>query len=230
MNSQTTVALAGHREFKLTRRTPPAKQSRVGVLKDAWKNGMPHTYLSREVNVWRIKNIPNLFRGLGKIAFAQLMGIPVHFGRVYLTATRDGKSIPLGVASYRVVTTAGVNFIVDAFQASATISNMKYHGFGTGTTAEAITQTALITELTTEYASNNTRPTGTQTEGATANIYRTVGTLSPDATVAITEHGIFDQAANSGGTLLDRTVFSAWNMVSGDSLAVTYDVTFAAGS
>ena len=74
------------------------------------------------------------------------------------------------------------------------------------------------------------RPTGSQTEGASANIYRTVGTLAPDATVAITEHGIFTQAATGGGTLLDRSVFSAVNMVSGDTLQSTYDLTFASGS
>jgi hypothetical protein len=106
---------------------------------------------------------------------------------------------------------------------------MKYHGFGTGTTNEAAGDTTLVTELTTQYATDNTRPTGSLTEGASANIFRTVGTLSPDASVAITEHGIFSQAANSGGTLLDRSKFAAINLVSGDSLQVTYDLTVPSG-
>lgn len=142
----------------------------------------------------------------------------------------DGTITDYGVVSRRLVTTAGVNFIVDAFQNTTEVENMKYHGFGTGTNAEATGDTALQTELTTQYASDNTRPTGSTTEGASANIYRTVGTLSPDSggTIAITEHGIF--SASSAGTLLDRSVFSAVNLVAGsDSLQMTYDLTFAAG-
>lgn len=134
-----------------------------------------------------------------------------------------------GVLSRRLITTAGVNYMVDAFQNLTELENFKFHGFGTGTTAEASGDTALVTELTTEYATDNTRPTGSQTEGA-ANVYRTVGTLSPDGagTLAITEHGLF--SASSAGTLWDRSVFSAVNLVRGsDSLQVTHDTTCAAG-
>ena len=109
---------------------------------------------------------------------------------------------------------------------------MRYHGFGTGTTAEAIGQTALITELTTQYTVDNTRLTGTQTEGGSANVYRTVATLSPDSggTIAVTEHGLFDNATVGAGTLWDRSVFTAVNLVAGsDSLQVTYDLTLSAG-
>ena len=135
-----------------------------------------------------------------------------------------------GTVGRRVVTTAGVNFIVDAFQNSVEVENFKYHGWGTGGTAEAAGDTALVTELTTQYATDNTRPTGSQTEGASANIYRTVGTLDPDAAVAITEHGVFTQAATGGGTLLDRTLFSVINVAaSGDTLETTYEITIAAG-
>lgn len=136
-----------------------------------------------------------------------------------------------GVLSRQVVTTAGVGFLVDAFQNTKELENLKYHGYGTGGTAEASGDTALVTELTTQYATDNTRPTGTTTEGASANIYRSVGTLDPDSAVAITEHGLFDQAANSGGTLWDRSLFSVINVsASGDTLETTYDCTFAAGS
>jgi hypothetical protein len=135
-----------------------------------------------------------------------------------------------GLLSNRVVTTVGVGYIVDAFQNLVEPENMKFHGFGTGTTAEAVGDTTLVTELTTQYATDNTRPTGSLAEGASGNIFRTVGTLSPDTggTIAITEHGIFSAA--SGGVLLDRSVFSAVNLVAGsDSLQVTYEITFSAG-
>jgi len=141
--------------------------------------------------------------------------------------------IDYGVVGRKMVTTVGVNFIVDAFQNITEPENMKYHGFGTGGAAEAVGNTALTTEETTQYVSDNNRPTGSTTEGASANIYRTVGTYSPDSggTRAITEHGIFDQASNAGGVLLDRTLFSVVNLVAAaDSLQATYELTFTAGS
>jgi hypothetical protein len=140
-----------------------------------------------------------------------------------------GRVVDYGTLSTRVVTDAGVAYIVDAFQNLTELENFKYHGYGTGTTAEAASQTGLITELTTQYAVDNTRVTGSQTEGA-ANIYRSVATLSPDTggTIAITEHGLFSAA--SGTTLLDRSVFSAINVAAGaDSLQTTYDLTVASG-
>jgi hypothetical protein len=137
-----------------------------------------------------------------------------------------------GIVSRKVVTDTGVGFIVDAFQNSVELENMKYHGIGTGTTAEAASQTALVTELTTEYNPNSTRATGTTTEGASANIFRTVGTNTIDSgTPAITEHAVLSQAATGGGVMLDRSVFSAINLVgaNGDGLQTTYDLTCSSG-
>ena len=195
------------------------------------RHGLPNIGQPREVMAWKVRNIPHLMRGLWRAAIARVLDIPHYCGQVSLVQyTGDGKVLDYGLASLRVVTTAGVNAIVSAINGGFTISNFKYHGFGTGTIAEAIGDTALGIELTTEYATDNTRPTGTQTTGATNNVYRTVATLSPDGsgTLAITEHGIF--SATTAGTLLDRTVFSAVNLTRGsDSLQVTYDLTFSAG-
>lgn len=188
---------------------------------------------------WRLRNFfRHQIRGLPALAVYRFLGLVC--GLVYLeSALRlelrrvDGTIVDFGVVSRRVVTTAGVGYIVDAFQNLVEPENMRFHGFGTGTTAEAVGDTALVTELTTQYATDNTRPTGTTTEGATANIYRTVATVSPDSggTIAVTEHGIFSQAAAPGGVLLDRTVFAAVNLVAGsDSLQATYELTFTAGS
>jgi len=132
-----------------------------------------------------------------------------------------------GIVGRKVVTDVGVGFIVDAFQNSVELENMKYHGLGTGSTAENQTDTALVTELTTEYT-GDVRATGTTTEGATANIYKTVATNTLDGTpgAALREHGIF--SANAAGVLLDRTVFAAITLSSGDSLASTYQLTLNA--
>lgn len=185
---------------------------------------------------WRIRNWwEHKHRG-ALIPLTKFLGLTV--GAIVITSTlsaihyraADGAVIDHGIVSRRVVTTAGVGFIVDAFQNLKELENMKFHGVGIGTTAEASADTALVTESTTALNPDSTRATGTLTEGASANIFRTVGTVTFDASAAITEHGIFDQAATGGGILLDRSVFSAINVANLDSIQFTYELTFTAGS
>ena len=71
------------------------------------------------------------------------------------------------------------------------------------------------------------RATGTQSTPGSTNIYRSVGTVSFTSTLAITEHGLF--TASSGGTLFDRSVFSAINVLNGDSIQFTWELTLPAG-
>jgi hypothetical protein len=150
--------------------------------------------------------------------------------RLYASVIRrDGTIDHLGLLSTKVVTDAGVAYIVDDWDGgSNTIDLFNYHGCGTGTTAEAAGDTALVTESTTALNPDNTRATGTKSQPS-ANIMRTVGTVTFDASAAITEHGIFTQAATGGGTLLDRSVFSAINVVSADSIQFTYSLTLSSG-
>jgi len=202
-------------------------------LSEVEKYGSPRRGLSDEVNRWRKSNQPNLARGLRKILPARALKIPHFYGTLFLSVFRaDGLVVDLGLASLRVVTTAGVRFICDDFNAGSTdVTNMKFHGIGTGAVAEAVGDTALGTEITTAYTTDNTRPTGTQASAtvSTNATYTTVGTITVDASVAATEHGIFSQAATGGGTLLDRSVFSVVNLASGDSLQATYVLTINSG-
>lgn len=145
-------------------------------------------------------------------------------GRGVLSAVltkQNGERADLGVISVQKITTAFRDYIVDALQNSTThpLSAFRYHGCGTGSTAEANTQTGLITEV-------GARVEGTQAEGSTANIYQSVATISFSGSYAITEHGIF--SASSNGTLMDRSLFSAINVASGDSIQFTYEATFNA--
>lgn len=198
------------------------------------ENALPRRGLSDEVNAWRAANIPNIRRAARTVGRARRKavkyGLPHFWSQLWLAKiTPEGRRIELGLASMRVVTTAGVNFIVDAFQNLTEVELFRFHGIGTGTNAEAVGDTALQTELTTQYNPDNTRATGSLTEGASANIFRTVGTNTVDAAAAITEHGILTQAATGGGTLLDRSVFAVINLGNGDSLESTYDLTVSAG-
>ena len=134
----------------------------------------------------------------------------------------DGQVIDYGTLGYRVVTTAFVNFVVDQLQTETSIfGDFKYHDGGVGTTAENVTDTAM------ETTDAESRATGSQTAGA-ANEYVSVGTIAYTSGKAITEHGLFNDATT--GTLMDRTVFAAVNVVNGDSIQFTYTITFTAGS
>ena len=135
----------------------------------------------------------------------------------------------LGLISTKVITDAGVAFLVDDWDNNGQdLTTMNFHGCGTGAAAEAVGDTALGTESTTALNPDNTRATGTRSQPA-ANQYRTVGTLTFDASAAVTEHGIFNQSATGGGTLWDRSVFSAINVANLDSIQFTYTCTVSSG-
>jgi hypothetical protein len=120
-----------------------------------------------------------------------------------------------------VVTTAFVSFLVDQLQTDTTeIGDFKYHDSGVGTTAENAADTAM------ETTDGESRVTGSQAE-ASATAYRSVGTITYTTTKAITEHGVFSSASST--TLMDRTVFSAINVVNTDTIAFTYTLTISAG-
>lgn len=150
--------------------------------------------------------------------------------RLHATVFRgDGRIEHLGLLSTRVITDAGVAYLVDDWDGGGNvIDNFNYHGVGTGTNAENASDTGLQTESTTALNPDSTRATGTKSQPA-ANQARTVGTVTFDAGAAITEHGIFTQAATGGGTLWDRSVFSAINVVSGDSIQFTHTTTYSSG-
>jgi len=133
----------------------------------------------------------------------------------------NGDRIDLGVISYRSVTTAFCEFMVDQLIAETTVfGDFKWHDGGVGVTAENITDTDI------ETTDGEARVSGTQVE-STSVIYESVGTIAYTTTKAITEHGLFN--ASTGVTLMDRSQFAAINVVNGDSIQFTYDLTCTAG-
>lgn len=179
---------------------------------------------------WKIRNNTrwNFIKGwvghqIGK-AYSKLFGSPVLLGTLGLVLIRkDGTTVNYGTVGYRVVTTAFVNFMVDQLQTETSEwGDFKYHDSGVGAVGENVSDVDMGT------TDGESRATGTQTEGASANIYRSVGTIAYTTTKAITEHGLFSQS--TGTTLMDRTVFTAVNVVNGDSIQFTYELTCTAGS
>lgn len=124
----------------------------------------------------------------------------------------------LGRVSQGKVTIAFRDFEVDQLQASTSLySSFKYHEVGTSASAEANTDTALTT--TTAI----TRVAGTQTE-VTADVYRSVATVTADTTETWQEHGLFN--AVTGSTLMDRSVMSPTAaVVNLDTVQFTYSLT-----
>lgn len=134
--------------------------------------------------------------------------------------------VDYGLIGVHLVVTAGKNYLAACFPNTNEPENLKFHGYGTGTTAAAAGDTALQTELTTQYATDNVRPTGSQ--ASSTNTYTTVATLTPDAAVAITEWGLLSSATVGAGTLFDRQVFSSISLNgTGDSLQTTYVLTIS---
>lgn len=185
---------------------------------------------------WRLSNVLRWSYLRGWLAWhlaplmARALGMMTAVGRLQAVLIRaDGRRINYGTLSFRVITDTGVAFLVDCWQGTFEPEIMRYHGCGTGVGAEAVGNTALGTECTTALNPDNTRATGTLAEGASANIFSTVGTLTFDASAAVTEHGLLSQAATGGGVLWDRSLFSAINVVSGDSIQFTYQCTVSSG-
>lgn len=132
----------------------------------------------------------------------------------------DGTKTEYGVVSRRVVTTVGATYLATAFTGSGAASNINWHLSGTGTGAESITDTALGTPI------GSTRVAGTQSNPS-GQVYQSQATLSYTTTNAVTEHGIW--TASTSGTLWDRSVFSAINVINGDSIQFTYQLTINSG-
>lgn len=120
-----------------------------------------------------------------------------------------------------VFTNAGRKWIIDKMVGNvATVQ--QYIGWGTGTTAEAATQTTLVTEDSAgspAYA----RVAGTvttQTTTVTGDTQKVVGTITSNGTKTISEMGQFD--ASSGGVMLCRAVFTGIPVVLNDSIQGTF--------
>lgn len=119
-----------------------------------------------------------------------------------------------------LVTNAGFALIAGRINGYGTPAAVTYLATGVGTNAAAAADTTLQTEIT---------DSGLQRAAATCTLVTTTvandtaqldKTFSVTGTKAVTECGALN--ASSSGTLLGRQVFAAINVVSGDSLQITY--------
>lgn len=94
----------------------------------------------------------------------------------------------------------------------------KYVATGTGNTAEAAGQTALVTEVETRVAGTSSRVTTTVAN----DTYQVVGAVAITATRALVETALFDAA--SAGNMLARAVHASNGLSAGDSITYTWQI------
>lgn len=122
-----------------------------------------------------------------------------------------------------VFTNAGAAIVTNRMiQAGTAAKNI---GWGTGSTAAAVGDTALVTEAAPTTSGGRTVGTESRTTITNTNDnYQVVGTVTAVSTLTIAEAGLFD--AVSAGACLIRSVFTGVAVVSGDSIAFTFGLKF----
>ena len=134
-------------------------------------------------------------------------------GKVHVTVTNEHGEVVEQRAANLVVTT-GKNFTASRMVGVA--SNVMSHmAIGSGTTAAAVGDTTLQTELARVALASSSATTNVVTYTATFGVG--VGTG------AVTEAGILN--ASSAGALLCRVVFAVVNKGANDTIAITWTVT-----
>lgn len=139
-------------------------------------------------------------------------------GQLKITVTGSDGVVKHEQEVKNLVVTTGLGFIASRMK-DASATAMSHMAVGTGTTAAALGQTALVTESARVALSSTT---------VTANATAYTATFpagTPATLTAITEAGIFN--ASSGGTMLCRTVFAAVNKDVNDTLSITWTVTIS---
>ena len=129
----------------------------------------------------------------------------------------------VGLVSRGKVTVEFRDFQVDQLVAETSEwGDFKFHRPGLGTNAESNADTVLQTDA-------GLTATGTQLEGATADIYKSVATVTADATETWEEHVINSQTGAGGGILMDRSLISPnVSVVNLDTVEFTYQITINA--
>lgn len=139
-------------------------------------------------------------------------------GQLTILVTAPDGSVKYEETVKNLVVNTGKAFIASRMK-DATATAMSHMAIGTGTTAAAATDTALVNESARVALASTT---------VTANAIAYVANFpagTPATLTAITEAGLFN--ASTGGTMLCRTVFAAVNKDVNDTMSITWTVTIS---
>lgn len=133
-----------------------------------------------------------------------------------------------GVAT--VLTNKGAAIFADRVRTSpgTYTTSPKWIAVGTGATGAARTAVVGDTALTTEVETRAVGTESTVTTTVTGDTYQSQGTVSITGTRALDESGLFDQLA-TGGNMATSATYNVINLLSGDSIQLTWKVKIAAG-
>lgn len=153
--------------------------------------------------------------------FAKLRKMGLAIPNIMFLTGRMARSVNVK----NLVTNAGFALIAARIGSDVTEAAADYLAVGTGTTAAAAGDTTLETEIADSGLARAQGTVSRVTTTQTNDTHQVTKTWSVSGTKAITECGLLN--ASSGGGLLGRNVFSAVNVVNGDSFALTYKVKVA---
>jgi hypothetical protein len=124
-----------------------------------------------------------------------------------------------------LVTSAGKAGIASRFNGNGGEAAFTYIALGIGTTAANVADTALESEIVDSGLTRSAATVSRVTTNVTNDTARQTFTWTASGSKAVTESGVLNAA--STGTLANRQVFSAVNLVSGNSFQATHDFAFS---
>lgn len=136
---------------------------------------------------------------------------------------RDGKKIREDRVLDKKITNIFCDTIVKSLCGLSeydNFKNFKYHQSGVGTNPENSNDIDLRIPV-------GSRIIGTQEIGDTSNIYQSIAVITYFDNYSIAEHGLFN--AQTGGILMDRTVFAPYAVIANDSLRFIFTIGFTVG-
>ena len=184
--------------------------SNPGTAKINIKQNVRYSLKDKNGNVKALFVENGLWRLVHKIFGVMLPQINFLFGRWI----KGSKLIS------NLVTSAGAAGVASRINGSGAEAAFTYIAVGTGTGAAAAGDTTLGTELAASGLSRVSATASRVTTDVTNDTAQLATTFTVSGTAAVTESGVLNAASN--GVLLARQVFSAINVVSGDSLTITW--------
>ncbi len=197
-------------------------------------------YENKTRSMWRKRTLAflrdHVNPAIPRLYYQAVLGHDVHqstfaelYVRHYHATERDpftgmmGWMENVGLVSQGKLTTEFRDFQVDQLVAETSEwGDFKFHRPGLTATAENNSDTVLASDA-------GLTATGTQLEGATADIYKSVATVTADATETWNEHVINSQTGAGGGKLMDRSLVSPdVSVVNLDTVEFTYEITINA--
>jgi hypothetical protein len=123
-----------------------------------------------------------------------------------------------------LITNAGATAVASQIGGMVTYPVFKYIAVGTGTVTATATAVALTAEITDSGLARGTATMSQVTTDVTNDTAQGVLSFSVTGSKAVTESGFFNHLTVAQGTMLAYQIFSAINVVNGDTLQITWKI------